>query len=128
MTPRPRFEDEQFSLLPVKRSESLRIPAHQADSETSREAALRIQPKAEGLRYEVLSVIADADQAGATRKEIEAATGMLTQTVCPRLVELEQSGDIRKWTYFDSPSRSIKTVKRDGCAVYLATGSDNAAA
>lgn len=75
-------------------------------------------PKASGLRYEVLSVIADAGEAGCTRKEIEAATGMLTQTVTPRLVELEQSGDIEKWTYFDSETREIKVMKREQCAVY----------
>lgn len=114
----PRDLDEQFSLLPVKRSEP-RIPAHQADSETSREAALRIAPKASGLRYEVLSVIIDAGEAGMTRREIEEATGMLTQTVTPRLVELEQSGEIRKLGYFDVESRSVKIVKREGCSVYV---------
>jgi hypothetical protein len=121
MTPRPRFEDEQFSLLPVKRSEP-RIPAHQADSETSREAALRIAPKASGLRYEVLSVIIDAGEAGMTRREIEEATGMLTQTVTPRLVELEQSGDIRKLRVvsYEGGMTTITQIKRDHCAVYVA--------
>jgi hypothetical protein len=118
MSPRPRDLDEKFSLLPVKRSEPLRIPAHQSSSETSREAALRIAPKASGLRYEVLSVIIDAGEAGMTRREIEAVTGMLTQTVTPRLVELEQSGDVRKLTYLGD-DRQIHTVKREGCAVYV---------
>lgn len=92
---------------------------YQRDSETSREAALSIAPKASGLRYEVLSVIVDAGEAGATRKEIEQVTGMLTQTVTPRLVELEQSGEIRKLTFFDIESRSVKQIKREGCGVYV---------
>lgn len=92
---------------------------YQRGSETSREAALSIAPKASGLRYEVLSVIVDAGEAGATRKEIEQVTGMLTQTVTPRLVELEQSGEIRKLTFFYIESRSGKQIKREGCGVYV---------
>jgi hypothetical protein len=118
MSPRPRFEDEQFSLLPVRRSEP-RIPAHAPNSETSREAALRIAPKASSLRDDVLRVIIDAGESGATRKEIEGVTGMLTQTVTPRLVELEQAGEIRKWTYFSATERKVLTVKREGCSVYI---------
>lgn len=117
--PRPRPEVLQLDAFGRGAPKPVPVPAYQKDSETSREAALRIQPKASGLRYEVLSVIIDAGEAGATRREIEQATGMLTQTVTPRLVELEQSGEIRKLTYFDIESRSVKQIKREGCGVYV---------
>lgn len=115
----PRFSGPQLDAFGNAASKAPKMPAHQAHSETSRAAAIHIQPKASGLRYEVLSVISDAGEAGATRKEIEVATGMLTQTVTPRLVELEQSGNIRKLTFFSEAERKIATVKREGCAVYV---------
>src|SRR5690242_7769430 len=83
-----------------ERPKPAKLPAHQSHSETSKAAALRIVPKAEGMRYEVLSVIADAGDAGATRKEVEQATGMLTQSVTPRICELKEAGLIRPLTYF----------------------------
>jgi hypothetical protein len=67
----------------------------------------------------VLAVISDAGDAGATRREIEVATGMLTQTVTPRLVELEQSGAIRKLTFYNGETQKIETIKREGCSVYV---------
>lgn len=109
---------ENFDLFRGTSSPEPKVPAHQASSETSKAAALRIQPKASGLRYEVLSVIVDAGEAGLTRREIEQVTGMLTQTVTPRLNELEQSGEIRKLTYLGD-DRQVHTVKRENCAVYV---------
>jgi hypothetical protein len=119
MSPRPRFEDEQFSLLPVSRSEPLRIPAHAPNSPTSREAAIRIAPRTNALRDQVYDAIVAAGEAGATRKDLEAVTGIITQTITARIVELKREGLIQPLTYFDIKARAVATVRRENCEVLI---------
>ncbi len=96
---------------------------YQADSSTSREAAERIQPHTTAMRETVYTAIASTGSHGASRKELEAITGMLTQTLTPRLNELEHAGRIRKLVTLDDARGEAVTVRRDGCAVYVALGS-----
>lgn len=64
-------------------------------SDTSREAAERIQPQAANLRALVLRTVAGTSS-GATAEEIETLTGLAGNTVRPRLVELVQRGQLAK--------------------------------
>ncbi len=95
---------------------------YQADSDTSREAAERIQPHTTAMRETVYTAIASCGSDGATRKELEAITGYLTQTLCARLNELEHAGRIRKLMVLDDASREAVTVRREGCCAYTVTG------
>jgi len=95
---------------------------YQASSDTSREAAERIQPQSSALREHVYDAVASMGSEGATRKDVEAITGYLTQTVCPRLNELEHARRVRKLTTLTGDGE-IATVKRQSCAVYVALGS-----
>jgi hypothetical protein len=89
---------------------------YQLGSDTSRDAAREIQPRTQAMRANILTAIRAAGSRGVTRKELEGITGYVTPTLCARLNELEfELGEIRKWTVGDPP----KTVKREGCAVYL---------
>ncbi len=92
---------------------------YQADSDTSREAAERIQPHTTAMREIVYTAIAASGSDGATRRELEAVTGYLTQTLTPRLNELEHAGRIRKLMVFDAATREAVTVRRDGCSCYV---------
>jgi len=90
---------------------------YQAASSTSREAAERIQPHTTAMRETVYTAIVASGSDGATRKEIVAITGYLTQTACPRINELEHAGRIRKLSYLDADQKT-QLVRRDGCCAY----------
>ena len=92
---------------------------YQAASDTSREAAVRIAPRTDAMRETVYTVIAASGSNGVTRKELEAITGMLTQTLTPRLNELEHARRIRKLMVLDAATREAVTVRRDGCCCYV---------
>ncbi len=92
---------------------------YQPASDTSREAAERIQPHTTAMRETVYTAIASTGSDGATRKELESITGYLTQTLCARLNELEHARRIRKLMVFDAASREAVTVRRDGCSCYV---------
>lgn len=87
---------------------------YQSSSETSKEAAQKIEPARRSMRREVYFTILRASN-GKTRKELEEDTGLLTQTLCARLNELEKAQRIAK--YHDA---SGTLLKRDGCSVYMA--------
>ena len=68
------------------------LPPHQRHSQTSREAAETIEPKAATLRRMVLDFIRGQGEHGATRQEIEAGLVMSGNTVRPRVCELMEMG------------------------------------
>lgn len=82
----------------------------QAESETSRDAAVASRASASRLRERVYDAIA-CRLGGRTQKELSEELGMPRATVAPRCNELEKAGRIRK-----QPG-----MRRDGCAVYVAT-------
>lgn len=92
------------------------IAPFQRSSDTSKDAALKIEPARKSMRRETYVAILAAPH-GLTRKELEAKTGLLTQTLCARLNELENAGRITKLVDVDNEYR---TVKRSGCSVYVA--------
>lgn len=97
-----------------------KVPAHAPASETSRAAAVRAIPKITAAHRHIVGVIRMAGARGATRPEICDALGMLTQTACARLNELEARGMIRK--LYTLTVREPVLVRRDGCQVYMTTG------
>lgn len=92
------------------------IAPFQSSSETSKDAAVRVEPARRSMRRQAYGAIL-ATPLGLTRKELEAKTGLLTQTLCGRLNELEKAGRIKKARQFGN---SPALVKRDGCSVYVA--------
>jgi hypothetical protein len=90
------------------------IAPYQPSSETSKEAAQKIEPARRSMRREVYVTILRFPISGFTRKELEGITGLLTQTLCARLNELEKANRIRK-----AIDLSGNIVKRGGCAVYI---------
>lgn len=117
MSPRPRFVELQIDAFGQAKRE--KIPPYAPASETSRAAAIRIAPKANALRDQVYDAIVAAGEAGATRKELERATGIITQTITARICELKKAGDIRPLTFFSLEERKVVTVKREECEVLI---------
>ena len=70
-------------------------PGHAKGSETSREAALRITPRAGSLRHLVLGFIWSRGERGATDAEVEEALGLRHQTASARRRELVIGGFVR---------------------------------
>ena len=68
-------------------------PAHR-QSDTSRAAADRAAPRAPSRRELILSLIRGAGLRGATIDELQQATGLLTQSVCPVVDVLKRDGAI----------------------------------
>lgn len=62
---------------------------------TSRDAAISIAPNAATLQAKVLRLIV-WDAGGLTAEQVEARSGLLGNTVRPRLLELEEAGFILK--------------------------------
>lgn len=89
------------------------IAPYQSSSETSKDAAIRVEPARRSMRRQVYVAILTMPYVGLTRKELEAKTGLLTQTLCGRLNELERAGRIRKLRDVEG-----KLVRRDGCSIY----------
>ena len=78
---------------------------YQRHSETSRAAAVEIEPKLNALQSAVLAYIASKGPDGATDDEIQCSLGMNPSTERPRRVELEAKRMIRK-TDRQRPTRS----------------------
>lgn len=99
-------------------------PPYQPGSETSKQAAEEIIPHVSRLQRVVFLAVQSRGSLGATRKEVESITGLLTQTVTPRLNELEHSGLIRKQrqTVHRDGGTVFETVTREKCAVYVVEG------
>ncbi|MBX9609715.1 MAG: hypothetical protein K2Y51_26130 [Gammaproteobacteria bacterium] len=71
------------------------LPApFQRDSETSRQAAEEIRPRAQSYRAACLGFVYGRGRAGATNEEVGKALGMKIQTVCPRMKELREAGEL----------------------------------
>lgn len=66
----------------------------QSTSKTSRDAAIKARPKAPGDRAGILGYVLGLGAFGATNEEISIALGIKIQTVCPRVKELRESGDL----------------------------------
>lgn len=98
--------------------ESEKIPAYQPSSETSMNAAKRVSPHTAAMRETVRDAVANAGDRGVTRKELESITGYLTQTLCARLNELEQSGEIRKLRRLNE-KQQVEILRRDECSIYV---------
>ena len=64
-------------------------------SETSNEAARKIEPHRGDLRERVFQAIA-ARAEGATAQELEGLTGLAGNTIRPRIVELYEANRIRR--------------------------------
>jgi hypothetical protein len=111
-----RPDTEVLSLFDEPPREDL--PPYQPASSTSKDAARKIAPHSGAMRENVLNAIIASGERGATRKDLESVTGYLTQTLCARLNELEELGEIRKWTR-PGPGNEEIVLRREGCAVYL---------
>lgn len=83
-------------------------PGHAKGSETSREAALAIAPRAGTLRGLVLGFIAGRGERGATDAEVEEALGLRHQTASARRRELVIGG------FVSASGRKRKT--QSGCS------------
>ena len=66
----------------------------QSISKTSRDAAIKARPKAPAHRTAILGYIMGRGTIGATNEEISEALDLKIQTVCPRMKELRESGDL----------------------------------
>lgn len=84
-------------------------PPYQRHSDTSKAAAVAIEPKAGSLRAKVLEHLRGCER-GATDKEMQAALDMGGSTQRPRRIELVEAGLVR-----DSG------VRRDRSTVWVAT-------
>lgn len=71
-------------------------PPCQRHSDTSRAAALRIEPRAGTMRRVVLDHLRACKGGGATDEELQVALHMNPSTQRPRRIELEKGGLIRK--------------------------------
>ena len=76
------YKQKTFDFAPL-------LPPAQRHSETSREAADAIEPKADTLRRLVLDFIRSRGDQGATDEECQDALGMAGSTQRPRRVELQ---------------------------------------
>ena len=90
-------------------------PAHR-DSDTSQAAAKRAAKRTPGRRELLLSIIRSAGQRGATIDELQQATDLLTQSICPVVAALKQDGQIidsgqRRPTRTGSPAKVWTTIK-----------------
>ena len=88
--------------------------AHQPHSNTSKAAALAIQPKAGTLRARVLRHLEACGSAGATDEELQVALNMNASTERPRRIELEKAGLVEK------TDRRRPTLSGRSAAVYVA--------
>lgn len=80
-------------------------------SDTSKAAAERIAPEAPTMRAKVLNCIRGAGDRGITRQEIADALPMRIQTVCGRVGELLDSGEVYE----------VTDKRRDGRKILKAT-------
>jgi hypothetical protein len=110
-----RPDTEVLSLFDEPKKEDL--PPYQPASSTSKDAARKIAPHSGAMRENVLNAIIASGEKGATRKELESVTGYLTQTLCARLYELEELGEIQKSTRSHNGEEIV--LRREGCAIYL---------
>lgn len=78
------------------------------NSETSFEAAIRAQKFVSQQGMEVYAWLKAQGTHGGTRKELEAATGIKTQSLCARLKALQDAGAIQ-----------ATDQRRSGCQVYV---------
>ncbi len=69
-------------------------PPFKRDSETSIAAAKDVRPKAPSYRAACLGFVYGRGRAGATNEEVATALGMKIQTVCPRMKELREAGQL----------------------------------
>jgi DNA-binding MarR family transcriptional regulator len=86
-------------------------PPHAKDSDTSKLAAKLIKKKVGALSQDVYHALLAKGNRGATAFEIVQETGMLLQTVCPRIRELVLKGLVR-----DSGMRRNIRIKGRGSA------------
>lgn len=102
-----------------------KLPAHAPGSETSRQAAVAIAPKISALHLRILSWVANRAGYGATRKEVCAGLGVLTQTMCARLNELEQRKLLFRPDHFVLDEKrggyAVEPLTRENCGVYMLT-------
>lgn len=63
-------------------------------SATSEAAALKARPGSVAKRTAILGYLIGRDTVGATNDEVCAALGFGTGTVCPRMKELREAGDL----------------------------------
>lgn len=69
-----------------------RLPAYQKASPTSKEASRAVAKRAPSQRERVEEAIHSAGAIGATRRELESLTGLLTQSLCGRINECKKLG------------------------------------
>jgi hypothetical protein len=86
-------------------------------SATSADAARRMEPKAPRQRAEVYGYILAQGVRGATRNEIKEALGIPINSVCPRVLELNDTHNV---TYGVPEVAEHPTMRRNKCAVIIA--------
>jgi hypothetical protein len=89
---------------------------YQRHSQTSKDAALRMAPRAGTKRAELLLFLRDQGAAGATDEEMQYSVPMSANTQRPRRVELVQGG------YVVDSLRTRKTISGDEAVVWIAIG------
>jgi len=82
----------QLSLFDIGSTETA---PYQPDSDTSREAAERIEPDIASLRGQVLAYLRDCGDCGATDEEMQDMLAMNPSTQRPRRIELRDAGFVR---------------------------------
>lgn len=93
------------------------LPAHNGTA-TSREAAESIVPHVNGQQQQILAELRQLGQHGATREELQIATGLDGNALRPRCLELRAKGLIVE----SSETRLTKSGRR--AFVLKATGSE----
>lgn len=83
------------------------LPPYQSHSDTSLEAAVMIEPRADTLRRVVFDFIKSRGDRGATDEEVQMSLAMNTSTQRPRRVELVEGGLVR-----DSGHRRLTRARR----------------
>lgn len=81
-------QPDLFTVLPE------RLPAFQRGSSTSKQAARKVAKRTPNQRAKVEAEIQACGSYGATRRELEVITGLLTQSLCGRISELKGEGSI----------------------------------
>lgn len=107
------------SVADLGRPDTHRLPAHVAQSETSRESAIRFIPCADTAGWRVLAQILLAGDHGRTDDEVEVLLEMRHQTASSRRVYLEGKGIVIK--RLDERGRLVKRTTRSGrnAGVYI---------
>ena len=103
-------QPDLFKPEPTRRIPYRGHAPYQAHSDTSKAAAVEIEPTRGTLQYDILEYVKKMKRYGTTADQIEAKCGISLNTVRPRLRELEEMGFIVKTTD-TRPTRSGRQAR-----------------